>query len=169
METPIRESEGVLAMQVCFVTDDLDRSLAYFADIIGQPVPTINQQPPIDVARPRYLGQTSKLGFRQAMFSWRGTLIEFIEPDDEPSTWRDFLDRKGPSVHHLGFTVANFDATQDELSQMGMPVLQDGFFPGGRYAFTDSEQELGVVIELLELDSSWRSEADRLTIPTEAN
>jgi catechol 2,3-dioxygenase-like lactoylglutathione lyase family enzyme len=161
MQAPIRESEGVLALQICFVTDDLDRSLAYFTDMIGQPVPPTNEQSPPDVARARYLGQASKLGFRTAQLSWRGTLIEFIEPDDEPSTWRDFLDRKGPGVHHLGFTVANFDATRDELSGKGMTVLQEAFFPGGRYAYCDSERELGVVIELLEVEPGRFS-----TVPT---
>ncbi|MFV0253491.1 MAG: VOC family protein [Beutenbergiaceae bacterium] len=152
MKTPIRDTESVMAMQVCFVTDDIERTLAFFGDIIGKPTPEIGKEPPVELARPRYLGEDTNIGFRQAAFTWRNTIIEFIEPDQTPSAWRDWLDRHGPSVHHLGFTVPDMDAASESLTEAGVPTLQDGHFPGGRYAYTDSEKQLGTLIELLEID-----------------
>jgi hypothetical protein len=152
VKTPIRESESVMAMQLCFVTEDIEESMAFFGAIIDKSVPEIGSEPPIEVARSRYLGQEAEFGFRIASMVWRSTIIEFIQPDHRPSAWREFLDRNGPGIHHVGFAVPDIDATVESLAGIGVPLLQDGFFDGGRYAYSDSEPQLGAVIELLQFD-----------------
>jgi catechol 2,3-dioxygenase-like lactoylglutathione lyase family enzyme len=155
VKIPIRESEAVQTLQICFVTDDLEKSLAWFCDLIGQSVlPPINAEPPVEISQPHYLNAHGNITFRQAELTWDGVRIEFIEPGPEPSTWREFLERRGPGVHHLGFDVKHFDETGAELVRRGYPELQSGKFPGGRYAYHDTERELGIMVELLDFDAS---------------
>jgi methylmalonyl-CoA/ethylmalonyl-CoA epimerase len=152
VKTPIREKDSVMAMQLCFVTEDIEQSMAFFGAIVAKDVPEIGNEPPIELARPRYLGEHAEFGFRIASMVWRGTIIEFIQPDHRPSAWREFLDRNGPGIHHVGFAVPDIDATVESLAEIGVPLLQDGYFPGGRYAYSNSEPQLGAVIELLQFD-----------------
>lgn len=139
-------------LQISFVTDDLERSTAWFAELLGIPVPDLRESPPPEEAHPEYLGVPSLLRCRQSILRWAGVVVEFIEPNNEPSTWREFLERKGPGVHHLGFVVRDRDAVSDRLADAGYPSVQQGDFVGGRYSYSDTEPALGALIELLEYD-----------------
>ncbi|OGD24120.1 MAG: hypothetical protein A2Y69_08870 [Candidatus Aminicenantes bacterium RBG_13_59_9] len=35
--------------------------------------------------------------------------LELIEPDRNPSTWREFLDAKGEGIHHVAFEIKGMD------------------------------------------------------------
>jgi 4-hydroxyphenylpyruvate dioxygenase-like putative hemolysin len=78
--------------------------------------------------------------------------VELIEPIDEPSTWRDHLDQHGDSLHHLAFRIQGMPQTLAYLHSKGVPLIQRGEYTGGRYAYVDGREELGVILELLEND-----------------
>ncbi len=78
--------------------------------------------------------------------------IELIQPDKEPSTWREDLDRKGEGVHHIAFEIKGMKDKTADLEKEGMPLLQTGEYTGGRYAYMDGNRDLKVIIELLEND-----------------
>jgi methylmalonyl-CoA/ethylmalonyl-CoA epimerase len=149
MQNKIRPDAPNASMHVCFVTDDIDGTVAWFADLVGEDSPIRLEQSPPEIARATLHGQPAVIGFRQALIVWQGTMFEFIEPDENPSTWRDWLDRHGRSVHHIGFGVHDLDATTGEFVSEGFRCTQTGYFPGGRYAFADTEERLGAFIELL--------------------
>jgi 4-hydroxyphenylpyruvate dioxygenase-like putative hemolysin len=80
--------------------------------------------------------------------------IELIEPDNEPSTWREFLDEHGEGFHHLAFSVKGMAQHTTNLEALGMPLIMKGEFTGGRYAYFDSNPSLKFILELLEHDKS---------------
>lgn len=66
-----------------------------------------------------------------------GFVIELIEPDENPSTFREFLTKHGNGVHHLGFEVGDRrDAIIQEMEEKeglemrtaGLPVMESGCF-----------------------------------------
>jgi methylmalonyl-CoA/ethylmalonyl-CoA epimerase len=78
--------------------------------------------------------------------------IELIEPDHNPSTWPELLDKNGEGPHYITFEIEGLKDKIAVLERCQMPVLQKGDFTGGRYAYIDTLRDLKVVIELLEND-----------------
>ena len=64
-------------------------------------------------------------GVRQASTLLGDVLWEIVEPGAGPSPYRDFLDRRGPGVHHLGVAAGpgEYDARRAELAARGFAVL----------------------------------------------
>jgi hypothetical protein len=78
--------------------------------------------------------------------------IELLEPVGEPSTWNDHLQARGPGLHHVAFEVAGISGKRAYLNSQGLGLIQRGEFVGGRYAYFDSLERLGAILELLEHD-----------------
>ena len=62
------------------------------------------------------------------------------------------MDKHGNIVHHVAFDVEDMDEAVSVLASQGMPVVQDGSYNGGKYAYVESENKLGVMLELLQND-----------------
>lgn len=142
-------------MQICFVTDDVDKSAQWFADLTGKPMPGLGRAAEPDEAQAIYKGEPAEVSCRIRMFKFGNIDVEFLEPGPEKSAWRDLLEEKGPGCHHIAFKTRNMSKRGAYLEQNGHPMLQRGEFDGGhgRYAYYDSVAALGVMIELLEFNA----------------
>ncbi|MEP6985757.1 MAG: VOC family protein, partial [Chloroflexota bacterium] len=67
------------------------------------------------------------------------------------SVWRNILDEKGDSVHHIAFQVDTPRAA-DHFAKHGIAIAQQGLYGDRRgiYTYMDSASKLGIIIELLE-------------------
>lgn len=140
-------------IQVCFVTENLEQTAAWFSGFLDLPIPQFITSAGLPEAATEYLGQPSEARCRMAFFKLANLDIELIEPDKYPSCWRDFLDRNGPGVHHLAFRVDGMAAKLRNFESQGLKLLQKGEFSGGRYAYLDTEKHIGLLAELLEFDN----------------
>jgi catechol 2,3-dioxygenase-like lactoylglutathione lyase family enzyme len=138
--------------QVCFVTGDIEKSKSWLAGVLGVEPPTTIVSGAREEAETKYRGAASDARCKMAFFPLDNTTIELIEPDEHPSCWRDFLDRNGPGCHHIAFRVGGMKRTIAAFEAGGHPLLQKGEFAGGRYAYVDTEPQLGILVELLEFD-----------------
>ena len=76
-------------------------------------------------------------------------VIELLEPDKRDSTFREYLDKHGQGVHHLGFEVGERrDVIVSELEELGFDMRQIGFYPGSSWTIVDSEDALGVNLNI---------------------
>ena len=141
-------------MQLCFVTDDLEKSTAWFADLTGKEPAHMGKSAKADIAQATYLGKPAEITFRLALFRFDNIDFEFLEPGPEPSTWREHLDKFGPSFHHFAFRTIDMAGRRDYLAGKGLPMIQHGEFEGndGRYEYFDAMGQLGAIVELLEWD-----------------
>ena len=142
-------------MQICFVTDDLEKSVDWFADLSGKQASHIGKAADPDTAHATYKGKPASVGCRLAIFQFGNIDVEFLEPGPEASAWRDLLDEKGPGCHHIAFKTRNLSKRNAYLESKGHPLIQQGEFDGGngRYAYYDTVPDLGIMIELLEFDA----------------
>jgi len=141
---------GGKVTQVGYVVRDIEKSAKAFAAILGVPVPKWELTDTVDKAHTEYLGKPSPGRAKLAFIELPNIVFELIEPVGGPSTWRDFLDKKGEGVHHLAFEVKGLDQRLAELKAKGVPLIQKGDYQGGRYAYVDATAQLGVILELLE-------------------
>jgi methylmalonyl-CoA/ethylmalonyl-CoA epimerase len=124
-------SEGLLGnrivTQVAIVTDDIETAAARWAELLGVDVPAARWTDPVDQAHTEYRGASTKGRSRLAFFDLGPRVrLELIEPDEHPSTWREFLDANGPGLHHVAFNVKGMDGVLATLDAHGMPLGQKG-------------------------------------------
>ena len=151
MKKNILGTSGVT--QIGFLVKDIEKSAQLFADFLGVAKPEISVTDGLEKSQARYRGKPTPARAKLAFFKVGPTLdIELIEPDHEPSTWREDLDRKGEGVHHIAFQVKGMKERIASLEKEGIPLLQTGEYTGGRYAYLDGARDMKVIIELLEND-----------------
>ncbi|MCL2360800.1 MAG: VOC family protein [Defluviitaleaceae bacterium] len=142
-----------VCVQVAMVVHDIEKTSQDFADFFGVEKPQWIITGPPEEAQTEYRGKPSNARAKLAFFPLGGNLsLELIEPDMEPSTWREGLDKNGEGIHHIAFTIKGMGDKIAKLEQNGMKLIQKGEYTGGRYAYIDAESTLKTVLELLEND-----------------
>jgi methylmalonyl-CoA/ethylmalonyl-CoA epimerase len=75
--------------------------------------------------------------------------LELIEYQKGSTIHKEFLDAKGEGLHHIKFTVRDFDATLDKFARKGIGALQmDRPVGGGGMAYLDTTKTGGLMIEI---------------------
>ncbi|MBI1774973.1 MAG: VOC family protein [Proteobacteria bacterium] len=139
-------------LHVSLVSNSLDESIAFLTGLFDRKPDRIGGSADPAEANAQYRGGPSRASCRLAVWNFDNMYLEVIEPDKEPSAWRDYLDRHGPGLHHIAFEVSDMPDKIAKLEAKGLPLLQLAEFGGGRgrYAYVDAERQIGAAIELLE-------------------
>ena len=138
-------------IQIALVVEDIEKAAKTWADLFGVPVPPIRDDKPSHNPNLTYRGQEAYYGLKFAVIDCRerGFVIELHEPDEHPSTFREFLDKHGNGVHHIGFEVGERrDAIVNELEQQGYALRTVGYYPGSSWTIVDTEDTLGVNLNI---------------------
>ena len=80
-------------------------------------------------------------------------MLQLLAPLDESSTIAKFLDRNGPGVQQVAYTVTDIDAVSATLRERGMRLLYDAPRRGtsnSRVNFIHPKDAGGVLVELVE-------------------
>ena len=100
-------------VQVGFVVKDIYETKKKWAQFLGVEEPPVGDSGEYAVTRTQYKGEEAP-GAKSllAFFNFPGFQIELIQPNEEPSTWREFLDTHGEGMHHLAFEVGGMRMEQ---------------------------------------------------------
>jgi len=142
-----------IVTQIGFIVKDINVSKKKFAQFLGVEEPEAIVTDGIEVTKSEYYGKPCPATAKLAFFKVGETLdIELIEPDQEPSVWRDFLNEKGEGIHHIAFKIKGMKEKIATMEASGMKLAQTGEYTGGRYAYVEAFDDLKCLIELLEND-----------------
>ena len=84
-------------------------------------------------------------------FARMGSLeFELIQPLTKEHPYRDFTEKNGEGLHHLGFFVDDIDAEEARLVKQGFKVLARARRPVGGFTYFEPDIPGGVVLELLQ-------------------
>jgi catechol 2,3-dioxygenase-like lactoylglutathione lyase family enzyme len=139
-QTPSKMA-GTLA-HVAFAVRDVDKTGAAFAEVFGvtvAPGRTVRNVP----FPPSYGGATMNVKFTQ--FTANGLTFELLQPLDGPSPWKDFLEKHGEGVHHIGFNVADYLEARTMLESKGGKWTQAA---SPTAAYVDMEPFLPITFEV---------------------
>lgn len=118
---------------------DLDEALEFYQRVFG--VASVHEE--VNDAQ----------GVREAMVAVGDTTIQLLAPLSPDSTIAKFIDRSGPGLQQLAFTVTNIDEAMARLSDAGVRLLypepRNGT-AGSRINFVHPKDCGGVLIELVE-------------------
>ena len=120
---------------------DLDEAIAFYRDTFG--VLSVHEE------------VNSEQGVREAMLAVGDgvTRIQLLAPLTEDSTIAKFLDRKGPGLQQLAYTVDDVEAVSAQLRAKGLRLLYDEpkrGTAGSRVNFVHPKDAGGVLVELVE-------------------
>jgi methylmalonyl-CoA/ethylmalonyl-CoA epimerase len=138
--------------QIGILVNDIEQTSQAYADFFGVEKPQWIITDTRDAAQTEFRGAPTEARAKLAFFDMGSLQLELIEPDHEPSTWRESLDQNGEGPHHIAFIIEGMKEKLMVLDRNQMPLLQKGEYTGGRYAYVDTLKDLKVMIELLEND-----------------
>lgn len=141
-----------VVVQLGLVVENLDETGQKFADFFGVPCPTTVYSGEPAVVQGSYLGKPTEASCHMKFFETPSLQLELIQPDDNPSVWRDFLNEKGEGLHHIAFRVKDMEQTISGLETNGHSLLQRGLYgdASGQFAYMDTRKDLKLILELLE-------------------
>ncbi len=140
-------------IQIAIIVPDIEVAAREWAQLLNVPVPEIRVHQTVDTSDPNlmYYGKNYKYGLKLAsIMAPQGFIIELHQVmDDNPNTYNEFIKEHGYGVHHLGFAVGDRrDAVVGELIDRGYQKRVEHFYPGGSWTIIDSEQSLGVNLNI---------------------
>jgi len=120
---------------------DLDEAIAFYADNFGLKV--VHEE------------VNEEQGVREAMLAVGDgdSRIQLLAPLRPDSAIGKFLDRSGPGLQQLAYTVADIDAVSATLRERGLRLLYDEpkrGTAGSRINFVHPKDAGGVLVEIVE-------------------
>lgn len=135
--------------QIAIVVRDIEKTIAVWSELLGLEKPKIVETEGSELTHMTFRGKPSDGKAKLAFINMENVVLEFIQPVDGPSTWQDFLEKRGEGIHHIAFNVENLEETLRKFREIGVKPEQNGDFEGGCYVYTDAKSKLGAIIELL--------------------
>lgn len=138
-------------IQIAIVVEDIETAIDAWCELLGAPRPTVRITEAVPNPNETYRGEIAAYGLKLAVIDCteRGFIIELHEPDHNASTFREFLDRHGNGVHHIGFQVGEArDAVVGELQALGYVLRTVGMYRDGSWTIVDGEETLGVNLNI---------------------
>ncbi|MFC7545801.1 methylmalonyl-CoA epimerase [Plantactinospora sp. GCM10030261] len=122
---------------------DLDAAITFYERVFGM--------------RCVHVETNEEQGVREAMLqvgpTAEGGCVQLLAPLSPDSTIARFLDRSGPGVQQVAYTVADIDATCATLRERGVRLLYDEprrGTAGSRINFVHPKSAGGVLVELVQ-------------------
>ena len=82
---------------------------------------------------------------------WGQVFLEVIQPLDEVSLFANFLKSNGEGIHHIAFSVSNWDEIVSKIREQGGKMLVGGIVQGKRWCYMVSDPG-NIVLEPMEDD-----------------
>lgn len=134
------------------VVSDLDKGIKY-CELIGLG-PDESPKAKLDVVSRELYGKPVAIGAFKltGKFANLGPIrIELIQPLEGKSLWGDFLATKGEGLHHLGFTVADYEKVGAELIGRGFTLLFKSKYKNGGGSAYYSHNLVDLLIEIVQI------------------
>jgi methylmalonyl-CoA/ethylmalonyl-CoA epimerase len=138
--------------QIGIVVNNVDHFITQFNylfgisgfEIIDWPIPGTDPES-------TYYGESAYWKMRTAFITLGTIQIEIVEPLEGRSIYKDFLEKNGPGLHHMRFTVTDFEKKVENLENAGIQMISSGkgMRSNSKWAYFDTFNILdGFYIEL---------------------
>lgn len=82
---------------------------------------------------------------------WGELVLELLQPLDETSILAKFLKTNGEKIHHLAFSVSNWDEIVSKIEDQGGSMMLGGIIEGRHWCYMETNPG-GIIMELMEGD-----------------
>lgn len=150
LATPLKKDQFI---QVTIIVNDIRKAAKAWAALLGVPEPEIwvNHLESNGDYPYTYRGRDDMpCDLEMCVIEMGNWVLELHQVGGEPSTFREYQNKHGQGVHHLGFEVGDArDEVIKELKAMGFDTDRTiGVYPGSSWTIVDSEDVLGVNLNI---------------------
>ena len=142
-----------LFAQVGCIVKDIEETKKKWAAFLGVDVPPTQPIGDYEITQTTFNGEPAPEAYCDMAFFDVGPnlQLELIQPNEKPSTWRNFLNEHGEGMHHIAFQIKDSKTMVANAEKAGLKLVQHGVYGdgGGEYNYLDAP-ELKCIIELLE-------------------
>jgi len=130
---------------LCIVVRDIDKTKSYFESIgIG---PWIDYPPLVEYTK---LNVMDEKGFFDTRFVYThiGSLqLQLAQPGEGKTIYKEFLEKNGEGVFHIGFEVDDIESVDKQLTEDGLNILASGRRDDGSgFSYLDTREQAGVTL-----------------------
>ena len=140
-------------IQICVVVENLDEAMKRYADLLGVGPFLIYSVDAKELGVTRD-GVPTDYKVRVGMAKMGGAVLELLETLKGQTIWKDFYDKHGEGMHHIGLFVKNFPAALSAFVDRGFKITVDGPIAGkdrtGRFTYLETQDRMGTTFELLD-------------------
>lgn len=125
---------------IALAVNDMDEALKFWRDALGLEMERVEEVP----------AEKAKVAF----FPVGGTEIELVQPTADDTGLAQYLEKRGPGLHHICVEVDDIEAMMTHLSEKGVRMINEEARvrdDGVKYAFVHPKSTHGVLVELYEL------------------
>ena len=141
--------------QVAWVVEDVEKSVRLFHRLFGVgPWHFYRYGRPL-LTMMRRNGKDVEFAMETAVANAGATRLELIQPVEGDTIFQDFARKNGYGrIHHLGLAIDNMQDALRIVTEAGIAVTMEGGGYGldgdGHFAYLDTENLIGVTLELME-------------------
>jgi methylmalonyl-CoA/ethylmalonyl-CoA epimerase len=140
-------------LQICVVVENLDEAMKRYSDLLGIGPFLIYSVDSTELGVTRE-GEPTDYKVRVGMAKLGGAVLELLENLRGQTIWKDFYDKHGEGMHHIGLFVKNYPVALAAFVDRGFKITVDGPIAGeartGRFTYIESQERLGTTFELLD-------------------
>ncbi len=149
MDTPLKRETFI---QINIVVQDIQKAAVMWGKILGIEPPKIRKThlESMPEYQYSYRGKETPCDLLVCDIPMGQFVIELHQPVGGESSFQEFLEKHGNGVHHLGFEVGdNRDEVLQGIRDLGLSVERTvGYYPGSSWTIVDSEDVLGVNLNI---------------------
>ncbi|MHA1271435.1 MAG: VOC family protein [Candidatus Helarchaeota archaeon] len=131
--------------QLGFVFKNIDEKIKQFEELFGVSFNRFEEKIKKNIYKEKI--EPYKLSFGFTMIG--DIQLEFIQPLEGETIYNSYLEERGEGFHHVGIYTDEFEKMIEELESKGFKQLTNGIVAGQKFAYFDTLDKLGLIIELL--------------------
>ena len=138
---------------VSVIVRDMNKAIEYYQSLAIGPFPPLigpSGTTPLTEKKVRGKPMDYNIDLRHAEGGVGQIQFEVIQPLEGETPVKEFLEKKGEGMHHLGFFVDDLGKETAKMAEKGFMVSQSGETHDVKWAYFDTDSVGGVVIELMQ-------------------
>lgn len=127
---------------------DVQRAAAYYASLGLGPFEPLKLT---RIERSVYGRRADDVANKSLVARMGPVQFELLQPVSGASIQKEFLEKRGEGINHLGFLVDDIDKEVEKLAARGFKVISSvKYLGGGGVAYLDTDRIGGVLFELIQ-------------------
>jgi catechol 2,3-dioxygenase-like lactoylglutathione lyase family enzyme len=138
---------------VSVVVRDMAKAMKFYEALgIGPFPPLLGPQGKVSLVNKTLHGKPAdwELDLRHAEGGVGDLTFELIQPLEGDTPVKDFLEKKGEGIQHIGFFVDDMEQETAKMAEKGFKITQSGETPTVKWAYFGTDAIGGVSIELMQ-------------------
>lgn len=138
---------------VSVVVRDMEKAIKFYESLgIGPFPPLLGPQGKVSLVNKTLHGKSADWEFdlRHAKSGVGDLTFELIQPLEGDTPVKEFLEKKGEGIQHIGFFVDDIEQERAKMAGKGFKITQSGETPTVKWAYFGTDAVGGVSIELMQ-------------------